>query len=353
MKQVFGMSKTGNLSEAIRGISNPKGLILFSSEKNFEVHVKELEQAFPGVPSIGCIAMSHSTSLCETGVSVTAFTEGVSVAAGVLENVSVKPAAQIKRLVDDIEKVKPGRENTVVIDLCSGNDAAVLTTVGGLLRKKGVCLMGGTGAPGKISANGVCYEDADVYIVVKNESGRARVYKENIYKPCEEEYRFVASKTDRSKYYIGELDGKPAKKVYMDTLGIGEADIESQTFKNPFGKVVGDDVRIVSIKEVAGNGLNCFRQVNDSDVLTLLELKDYRQVAQETMEKIKADFSRISAVFAVNCLFRYILFTDNKIWDDYHKTLAGLCNSYCGFVGYGEHINDQFVNQSMTCVVFE
>ncbi len=352
MKQVFGMSKSGNLVEAVRGITNPKGLILFSSEQNFEKHVQELERTFPGVPSIGCIAMSYDTTVCETGVSVTAFTEGVEIAANVLPNVSVKPAEHIKRLSDDINKVSPGRENTVVIDLCSGNDAVVLSTMSGLLKKRGISLMGGTGAPGKISANGQCYEDAAVYMLVKNTGGRAKVYKENIYKPMGD-YRFIASKTDRSKYFIGELDGKPAKTVYMNTLGIREADITSQTFKNPFGKIVGDDVRIVSIKEVMGNGLACFRQVNDSDILTLLELKDYRQVARETIDMIKADFSRISAMFSVNCLFRYILFTDNKIWDDYHKTMATLGGCYSGFVGYGEHFNTQFVNQSMTCVVFE
>ena len=352
MKQIFGMSSTGNLSEAVRGIVNPKGLIMFSSEKNFERHVQELAQMFPGVPSIGCIAMSYSTSVCEEGVSVTAFTEGVEIAANVLPNVSVKPAEHIKNLADDISKIRPGRDNTVLIDLCSGNDAVALTSMNSLLKKNSISLMGGTGAPGKLSANGICYEDALVYMIIKNLGGKVKVYKENIYKPMDQ-YRFVASKTDRSKYYMGELDGKPAKNVYINTLGIKESDIQTQTFKNPFGKIVGDDIRIISIKEVSGNGLCCFRQVNDSDVLTLLELKDYRQVAQETVDSIKADFPSVSAMFSVNCLFRYILFNDNGIWDDYHRSLSQLSSSYCGFVGYGEHYNNQFVNQTMTCVVFE
>ena len=144
MKQIFGMSSTGNLSEAVRGIVNPKGLIMFSSEKNFERHVQELAQMFPGVPSIGCIAMSYSTSVCEEGVSVTAFTEGVEIAANVLPNVSVKPAEHIKNLADDISKIRPGRDNTVLIDLCSGNDAVALTSMNSLLKKNSISLMGGT-----------------------------------------------------------------------------------------------------------------------------------------------------------------------------------------------------------------
>ena len=36
----------------------------------------------------------------------------------------------------------------------------------------------------------------------------------------------------------------------------------------------------------------------------------------------------------------------------YLRDMAAL-GSHAGFVGYGEHYNDRFVNQSMTCVVFE
>ena len=37
---------------------------------------------------------------------------------------------------------------------------------------------------------------------------------------------------------------------------------------------------------------------------------------------------------------------------DYLKQMGSL-GSHCGLVGFGEHNNDQFVNQTMTCVVFE
>ena len=155
-----------------------------------------------------------------------------------------------------------------------------------------------------------------------------------------------------SKYYIGELNGRPAKQVYQEILHINEADITTQTFKNPFGKMSGKDVCIISIKEVQGSGLACFRQVNDSDVLTLLELKDYKQIVAETIEAIRRDFSQISGVFSINCLFRYLLFSQNNNMSEYLREMSVLgCHS--GLIGYGEHYYNQFVNQSMTCVVFE
>ena len=87
-------------------------------------------------------------------------------------------------------------------------------------------------------------------------------------------------------------------------------------------------------------------------MLNLLELGDYRAIVKDTVSAIQADFPKISAVFSVNCLFRYKLFTQNNYMRDYLKEMGAL-NGHAGLVGYGEHFNNQFVNQSMSCVVFE
>ena len=84
----------------------------------------------------------------------------------------------------------------------------------------------------------------------------------------------------------------------------------------------------------------------------MLELGDYKAIVKETIETIKRDFPKRSAVFSVNCLFRYLLFNDNHYMNEYLQEMASLGN-HVGFVGYGEHYNNRFVNQSMTCVVFE
>ncbi len=351
MKQIFGKSQNGNLKEAVRGISRPQFLMLFSNGDQFETHVKELEELYPEVPSIGCIGMSYDTKVVEKGVGVVAFSDGVSVAANVLEEASVMPVKYIERLEKDVDRVKGSHNDTVCIDFCSGNDACVLTTIYSVLKRRDISLVGGTGDAGKVSANGKIYEDAVAYALIKNQNGRIKAYKENIYHQMEN-YRFIASQTDKAKYIIGALNGRPAKQVYQDILHVTEQEITTQTFQNPFGKLNGDDVCIVSIKEVDGNALACFRQVNDSDVLVLLELGDYRAIVNNTIHTIQQDFPRISAVFSVNCLFRYLLFTQNHYMQEYLSEMGRLGN-HVGFVGYGEHYNNRFVNQSMTCVVFE
>ena len=351
MRQFFGMSNRGDLSEAVRNLDSPQFIMLLSNNAQFEEHVKALEKLYPGIPSIGCIGMSYDTKVVENGVGIIAFSGGVSATANVLEQVSVMPVKYIDRLEADIRKINGSKQDTVCIDFCSGNDACVLTTLYTSLRSRGIQLMGGTGDGGKVSANGKVYEDSVAYALVRNQNGRVKTYKENIYHQMGD-YRFIASNTDRANYIIGSLNGNPAKQVYQSILHVTDQEILTQTFKNPFGKLNGDDTCIVSIKEVNGNSLACFRQVNDSDVLILLELGDYPAIVDKTIADICRDFPKRSAVFSVNCLFRYKLFTEQRYMATYLQEMAKL-GSHAGLVGYGEHYNSQFVNQSMTCVVFE
>ena len=111
-------------------------------------------------------------------------------------------------------------------------------------------------------------------------------------------------------------------------------------------------VCICSIKDVSGTGLILYRQINDSDILTLLEMRDPMEIAQHTVDRIRSDFSKISCIYSVNCIFRYLVLKDRGELNTYLAKIASLGPS-CGLVGFGEHYNTQFVNQTMTCVVFE
>ena len=351
MKQFYGMSQRGNLDEALSGLRNPEFIMLLSNNNQFEAHVKALEQRFPGVPSIGCIGMCYQLGVVENGVGVIAFSEGVTAAAGVLEEVSAMPVKYIQRMERDMQAVGGTGGDTVCIDFCAGNDACVLTTIHTVLHKRGVPLVGGTGGEGRVSANGRVYADAVAYGLVRNRGGRVKTYKENIYHQLGD-YRFIASDTDRANYILGSLNGKPAKQVYKSILHVTDEEILTRTFQNPFGKINGDDTCIISIKEVNGNALACFRQVNDSDVLILLELGDYQAITRNTIQQIQREFPRRSAVFSVNCLFRYKLFSERGYMQNYLREMGAL-GCHAGLVGYGEHYNNRFVNQSMTCAVFE
>lgn len=162
VKQFLGMSQRGNLGEAVQGLQRPQFIMLLSNNSQFEEHVRELEKQFPGVPSIGCIGMSYQTGIVEHGVGVIAFSDGVSAAANVLEQVSTMPVKYIQRVEEDIRRLGGSSRDTVCIDFCTGNDACVLTTMYTSLQRRGISLVGGTGDQGKVSANGRVYQDAAV-----------------------------------------------------------------------------------------------------------------------------------------------------------------------------------------------
>lgn len=351
MRQFYGMSPRGDLDEAVRGLKNPEFLMLMSNAEQFDAHAAELEKLFPGVPSIGCIGMSYGARMVEHGVSVVAFQNGVKASANVLLNASTMPVQYIDRVRRAMTEVEASKRDTVCIDFCSGNDASVVTTLNSALKARGISLIGGTGDAGKVSCNGKVYEDAVAFALVRNLNGRVKTYKENIYHRYGD-YRFIASNTDRRNYILGSLNGKPAAQVYKDILGVSDKGILTRTYQNPLGKLNGNDTCIISIKDVQGSALACYRQVNDSDVLELLELGDYESIVNDTISQISSDFPQRSAVFSINCLFRYNLFKDRNYLDSYLRQMSAL-GSHAGLVGYGEHYNDRFVNQSMTCAVFE
>lgn len=350
MKQTYAKSDRGDLKEALRGISNPDALIMISNGAQFEQHVAELASMCPNVPFIAGTGHFYGKTVKEGGVGLIALS-GVKAVAGVMRYASTMPIHDVSELQKNVSAVSANSKDTICIDICTGNDACVLTSMDSVLGKSKISLIGGTSMDPFVAANGEVYSDSAAYILIKNTGGRIKAYKENLYRPLDDT-RFVASKTDRARYYIGELNGRPAKDVYKDHLNIKESDIETQTFKNPFGKITGKDICIISLKEVSGGGLCCYRQVNDSDVLTLLDMGDFREITNETLNRIRSDFNRVSGIISVNCVFRYIVFNNNNYTSDYLNAMSQIGSS-CGFFANGEHYNGQFVNQSMSCVVFE
>ena len=202
-----------------------------------------------------------------------------------------------------------------------------------------------------MSANGRVYEDAAAYALVRNLHGRVKIYKENIYRQMGEE-RLVTSGTDKAEGLIGAFNGQSARLVYQNLLHAEARNLETQTFRNPLGQLDGEETYITSVREASGSALRCYRPVGDAQVLTVLELGDYPAIVRHTVQTIRRDFPRPSAVFSVNCLLRYLLFRRDRYMREYLREMGSLGN-HAGFVGYGEHYNGRLVNQTMVCAVFE
>ena len=104
-----------------------------------------------------------------------------------------------------------------------------------------VCyLTGGTTWTKEVCVNGLIYSDACAYAVIKNNTGKVKVYKENIYTPTDKTY--ICTKAVPQEYKICSLDGRSAADTYVNELGIKDDNVLEQTLKNPFGRCIGDEI---------------------------------------------------------------------------------------------------------------
>ena len=315
MEEFIGISSRGDIDEALRGLGDPKLIIMtVGDEKLFREAAVKLNDRFPDVPSIGCVGQAYgNNSVVENGIIITAFSGNITVDTGVINYVSKAPVAAVKNIQDSIAKVGPGKGNTVIIDFCTGNDECVLTTIQSAIAGRDVQLTGGTTWTKEVCVNGLIYSDACAYAVIKNNTGKVKVYKENIYTPTDKTY--ICTKAVPQEYKICSLDGRSAADTYVNELGIKDGNVLEQTLKNPFGRCIGDEIYIVSIKEKDNNGnLYCYRKVNPKDRLYILEAGDDKAILSIVYSDISILISWDIWIIILREWLRLVLIQDLSDW---------------------------------------
>lgn len=353
----------GNPREAVKkatqGLDSPS-MILFMAPYDMAGEAAALLlEAYPNVPTIGTIGTKFvNGQVGDDNLAVLAFFEDVKAACGVITDISKCPVAFVGEIKKKMSEVSASRENTVCIEYCTGSEEKLVTTFTSCLGAKEIPLVGGTvfgvpdGKPPVVAYNGRLYEDACVYAFVKNLSGKVKVYKENIYekKACQPHF---ATKVDVERKALIELDGRPAADVYSREIGIPRDKIIDNVLVNPMGRAVGEQVFISSMMSLDANGtLVNYKRINKNDCIYFLSLGDYREIERNLREQIKRDMRGISLVLSVDCVYRYLLYGQENYTTTYAKDMASL-GRHIGIVGGGEQYNNQHVNQTMVCVVFE
>ncbi len=362
MKSFIGTGQ-GTPGEAVKmatkGLHEPKAIIFVSPFDMAGEVAAILKEAYPGVPSIGTVGTKLANGqVSDKNIAVLGLFEDAKVSCGVIEHISRCPVAYAGAIEKRIAEISPGREDTVCIEYCTGEEEKLVTTFTSFFEKRNIRLVGGTvfGVPdGKkpiVAYDGALYEDACVYAIIKNTAGRVRVYKENIYEKRSDLHHF-ATKVDVKRKALLELDGRPAAEVYSKEIGIPKNQIIDNVLMNPMGRAVGDQVFISSMLSMEADGaLLNYKRINKNDCIYFLSLGDYKEKERETREQIKEDMRHISLVISIDCAYRYVLYDGEGYFNTYAKEMATL-GQHMGVVGGGEQYNNQHVNQTMVCAVFE
>jgi len=364
MQTIIGTSSAKNAADAVKEatmtINNPS-LIIFLTPYDILKDVNdEIKAKYGDVPSIGTSATSYyETTASDANLIVIAFGSDAKVSAGILRHLSNCPMYDVMSLEDNIAKVSPGNDDSVCLEFCTGNEEILVTSMNVALEKNKVPLVGGTvfgvpaGETAYVCANGVVYEDACCYAIIKNTSGKIRTYSENIYCLRNDAPKHIATKVNLANKELVSLDNRSAAEVYADEFNLSKSQIVDNVLENPLGRIVGDEVYICSQYDIGEKGsLVNYKKINENDTISFLQLGDYTSINEDTRRQIRSDSSKISFVFSVNCIYRHLLFTQKNHLTDFMKDMRTL-GPHVGVVGGGEQYKNQHVNQTMVCAVFE
>lgn len=366
MDYKMGQSSNSNVKEAVREatsvLKNPKLILFFSRVESFEEYTKEIKNLFPDSIILGATSI---VEICKKGaykdnLLLIGIESGIECYGGVLQDAQKYPLKYVDRIQSCVDKFI-NKENTICLEFCTALiscEEYVLSTMNSVLEKNNIPLIGGSagdnGSAGKtmVSLDGNVYEDACVFVIIKNLGGKINLYRENIYKLTKN--YFTATKVDIKNRIVYEYDNKPAAQVIAKALNTNVKGLEKYLDSNPMARIIGNEMYITANQRIIDDSAIAYHaRVYKNARMVLLEPDDYRKVIRSTMEKIKSDIPNPSLSIMVHCLARTILFENDGYMQEFSEQMGTVLGDYVGFSGYGEQLNRQHFNQTMVIAVFE
>ena len=366
MKYKIGKSTQKDAKQAIEeaagGLKEPKLILFYSGVEQFEAYTIEMKKMFPD-----SIIMGSTTyvSLCKEGaykdtLMVLGIEEGIECFGDVLEEVDKYPLKYVRRVENCVKQLANPR-NTICLEFSTAlisSEELILSTLNSVLGEKKIPLIGGSagdhGVAEKtmVSLNGIVYDKACVFVLIRNLKGAIKLYKENIYEPTE--HHFIATKVDVRKRIVHELNHEPAAKAMAKALNTRVDQLGPYLDNRPLGRIIGNDMYITANQMVLpDNSIAYHARVYSNSQVVLLQPASYKEVIEKTIEKIRRDIPHPSIAIMIHCLARSILFEQDGYINAYARKMGEAVGDYVAFSGYGEQLNEQHFNQTMAIAVFE
>ncbi len=338
-------------------------LMIFSAAfDGFLPFSKCISAEYPQTITIGAssyIALS-SEGYAENAYSVLAIYDGIECAAGVLLEATRYPLKYAGE-VDNAVHMLSDTDNTVCLEFTNafGNcEELVQDTLRSVLFNYNIPAFGGTaGAPKgihstQVSLNGIVYNDAAVFVLIRNLGGRILIYKEDILKPTE--HFFIATDVDCDERAVYGYDNLPAAEVVSSALKIPENELPNHFFDSMVGRISGEKLYISAVDQVYPDGrITYHSRIYNRTRLVLLELDETERVWNDTARRIKMDNIKPSFAVCINCLGRSQYFVNAGKIEAFNRKLTSEYGNFVGISGYGEQIDYEQMNFTMILALFE
>ena len=341
-------------------------LITFSSDyDNFRLYTDLFREKFPDSHIIGT---SSRTNYCsaghgETGLAALAVYEGIRCEGGVLADADRCPIRHISEARRAIEALGEPDENGRMLCLAytsvSGNREELSTdTLRAAAGNRNIPLAGSTAGVRKgtersfVSLDGKVYENACVFMYIKNLHGRCAVLRENAYRHTS--HFFQITNVDCEQHRIYEINGRPAA-AYLSAALETEIPVFAKNISlHPIGRLSDDKIYITEGCAVeSDNSITMRSHFYNYSRGVLLEPDDPKHTAERLMRKLGDLPFSPSFSLAVNCAFDFDMFAGKGFTAESVSLLTANAGCFAGVSGRGEQTDYINVNKTLLLAVFE
>ena len=228
----FGPVKDA-VEQATRGLSNPMGIIYYADYEEIDEIDGILAAKYPGIDRLAIAGSvfnngkisDHSNQAGlkkQNGVGVMAFFDDALLRFGIVKDADKTPLLSARKLDTHLKEINAGADNTLCITYNLVNEEGVVSTFKPILNKYKVKMMGGSvgGFYGRdaepfVMLNGVKYQNATAYVLVKNTVGKVKVYRQDIYEQIDDELLTITKVKDGLSRNLQEVNGIKMNKIYM------------------------------------------------------------------------------------------------------------------------------------------
>lgn len=340
-------------------------LIAFSSEyDNFDLYTELLHRHFPDSQVIGTTSfLQHSSDGSgEKGLSVLAVYDGIECSSGVILEIKRRPEKYLGTVSEALRRIEGDPQK----DICclefmtaySRCEELVLDTFGKAVGTRYFPLFGSTAGVRNgtersfVSLNGKVYDEACVFVFIKNLNGRIALIKENAFRATNKYFTVTNVNCDEQRLF--ELEGRPAAPHIASSLGIEMPDLVRNIGMHPIGLIYGDNIFTSDIYSVSKDGsIALGSHIYNYSRIVMLEPNDVHNVSDNLFEKVAASGISPSFSIAVNCAFDYGIYSDKGITEGFLGKLGDKCGRFWGVSGCGEQIGFNHVNKTLILAAFE
>lgn len=370
MNFFVGHSKLQNvdeaLAEATKSFVDGCFIFYFAPLSMIQEVTEKIYRLFPNSTCVG--TSSHfvysKSGLRRNELTCFGFKDILETAVDVILEIDRYPLKYLPRVENAIKKLS-SPENTICLEFSTSfsmSEELILTTLNTVCEKYNIPIAGGNAgmSPEELSKgikktyvgyNGVCYENACVFAMVKSNANPIKIYDEHYYKPTGIELSITS--VDIKNKRILEINNLPASLGLAKALNCSIEEIPEKMNYYQFGKNINGKLMISSFSNMYEDGsLDFFAHLFNQTKVMLLEPDDIENVFQRTFNKIKDENPNVKLGFMIHCQGRSMYLDNQNMLEDYAKAVGNIFPFFGGFSSLGEQFKNLHLNHTMVMVVF-